>query len=356
MKFKLSVSKYFPITIGFYILGSMNIAVAQQESNEEVMSEFLDIVSKNAYEGASVNWDSIRPLALTQASETIEKSKLYPIFKQIIKQLDDVHSSVLFAENSNQGDKNEILRRYATTSHEEAGIPFPDIKGKIIENKYAYVNVPSVVLEHKKYVQLIGEQIALLDQQNPKAWIFDVSSNNGGSIVPMLWQFYAFIDQDKIYSTVDGRGKEQLVNRAIWNNPNASEEELMFMDLTGLSDKSLNSVEVKNNKLPIYILTSNKTASSGEFFVAAFKGQKNVKVIGQTTNGLTSSNEVFPIGAQYIVNLMTSVLKDREGKIYKIKEGIKPDVELPSKGKTSSGSETLSLLDMALEHINSLDI
>ncbi len=317
------------LTLLLALLGSMRTVSAQQESHQEMMSTFLDIVEKEAYKSPSINWDSIRPIALAQADTIQSQEDLRALFKKILRQLKDSHSSILYTEDASDTDDNEVLRQYATVTYEQAGYTFPDISGRMIENRYAYVNVPGVVLEHKKYIQLMGEQISILDQQNPKAWIFDVSDNDGGSIWPMLWHLYNFIDQENIYSFVDRNGHEQFTTRAMWDENNLDEEELLFFDLAGLSDSTLKPIEIKNNELPIFVITSEKTASSGEFFVAALKGQKNVRVIGQTTNGLTSANEVFPINKQYVINLMTSVIKDREGKVYAIGEGITPDVVLP---------------------------
>ncbi len=324
----MDFSKRLLIILILKITYGVQTCIAQNASNQEMMSKFIDIVEKNAYKSSLVNWDSIRVKSQNQVSNTIDMGDLRSIFEQILSQLKDSHSSIFYTEEASEGSENEVLKQYATVTYEEAGHPFPDISGKMIEGKYAYLKVPGVLLEHKKYVQYIGEQIETLDKQNPKAWIFDVADNDGGTIWPMLWHMYDFIDQDNIHSYVDRYGIEKKITRSMWDKANLDDQDMEFFELTGLSDESLTPINVANKKAPIFILADRKTASSGELFVAAFKGQKNVTVIGQTTNGLTSVNETFPLNNHYLINLTTSVIKDRNGKIYKIGEGIKPDVDL----------------------------
>lgn len=160
----------------------------------------------------------------------------------------------------------------------------------------------------------MGRKLEELDAKDPKAWIFDLTENDGGSITPMLWQMYNLIDQDSIYSFVNSKGYEEKQSRKMWDTEGDKSAQRM-LDLFKLDPAELEPTKLKNTYIPIIVLTSKKTASSGEFFVAAFKGQKNVTVIGQPTNGLTSGNSEYPLGKNYLLNLTTDVLKDREDKI-----------------------------------------
>src|SRR5690606_10315127 len=148
----------------------------------------------------------------------------------------------------------------------------------------------------------------------------------GGNIMPMLWQMYYLIDGNIAYMDIESNGKENNTNKAMWDTTGEHKDGLMFFELSGLNDEKLQPKKTVNTNIPIVIVTSEKTASSGEFFAATFKGQKNVTLIGQKTNGLTSGNEALVLNKNYVINLTTGVLKDKTGKIYKIGEGIEPDI------------------------------
>ena len=80
------------------------------------------------------------------------------------------------------------------------------------------------------------------------------------------------------------------------------------------------------------------TGSSGEFITAAFVGQKNVKIIGTNTQGLTSGNQEYKLSDGSFLVLTTGNIVDRTGKDYaKIGEGIPPNIMIE---KTTDKAKT----------------
>lgn len=303
----------------------MAVAQAQGGEHENLVIKFLDIVQENAYQKSKIDWPAARASFLEETAATKSEAELEPHFAGFLKTLSDSHSSISYMVDDE--DELDVLERYANITYEQAGYPPLRLESDLIDGVYAYLNIPGVVLEQRKYVEMMGQQLQELDARSPKAWIFDLTENDGGSIVPMLWQMYNLIDQDSVYSFVDGNGKQERQGKKIWEAEGDSVSQRL-LDLFKLNPVELEPVKLKHADIPIILLTSRKTASSGEFFVAAFKGQKNVTVIGRRTNGLTSGNEAYPLGKDYLLNLTTAVLQDREGKVYKIGEGIQPDITL----------------------------
>jgi len=141
----------------------------------------------------------------------------------------------------------------------------------------------------------------------------------------MIWHFADLIDVDSTYSTVDRAGVESK-QKVRMNNQNDQDQK--WARLFDLEYDKVPPIAIKNKNVPIVLLVSRFTSSSGEFFAAHFKGQKNAAIMGHKTNGQTSGNDQFAVGNNYMINLTTSVIKDRTGKLYGIGEGIKPDVPL----------------------------
>lgn len=314
------------ITIFASIILLWQTAYGQTNNSHELVLKFLEVIETNAYARRTINLDSARIALLNDTKNVSEIGELKPYFKTFLKKLKDQHSSISYIEADEEDeDELDFLEKYAHITYEEAGYPPLRFKSDLLEGRFAYINIPAVALEYRKYIETIGSQLQQLDAMNPEAWIFDVTENDGGSIIPMLWQMSTLIDKDSVYSFVDRHGKEEKQTKMMWKTNGDKFEERLF-ELFKLNDESLRPVKLVHTNVPIILLTSRKTASSGEFFVAAFKGQKNVTVVGQQTNGLTSGNTEYPLGKSYLLNLTTDVLKDRNDKRYGIGEGIVPDI------------------------------
>ena len=80
--------------------------------------------------------------------------------------------------------------------------------------------------------------------------------------------------------------------------------------------------------VPVAVLTSSTTASSGEQTLLAFRGLDNVRVFGAPTRGYASVNQEYPLytGRTMVLTIGTSQARTGEGFG---EEPIAPDVETP---------------------------
>ncbi|WP_343557707.1 S41 family peptidase [Sphingobacterium sp.] len=326
---------------------------AQVSTVSRAANAFLDTVQRHAYRISLIKWDSIRPLFLEQTRTIADINGLEPYFKKILRQLKDKHSKLFFEKVENNKEAEQALfEKMAVMTDNEAGFPPKIFSHYMTKDQYAYIRIPGVFYEQRKFVDTVGAQLKVLDTKHPKAWIIDLTENDGGSIFPMIWQFVSLLDVDETYSLVDREGIEVRERARL---KNLSGEELKMAQLFGLDPDKVPTISVRNKDIPIVLLVSELTSSAGEFFVAHFKGQKNVTVLGQTTSGQTSGNSQFPIGNNYMVNLTTDVLKDRSGKLYEIKEGIQPDVSFEIDFPSLLGVkkiETFDQLSQAIRNAN----
>ncbi|WP_343565647.1 S41 family peptidase [Sphingobacterium sp.] len=309
------------ILIGFFVR-----SYAQVSSVSQLVNAFLDTVQQHAYNQSMVKWDSIRPIFIEQTKTVSDINALAPHFRRIIRQLKDGHSGLFFEKaDQNKEAEQELFTKMAGMTDKEAGFPPKIFSHFMTKDRYAYIRVPEVLYEQRKYVDTIGVQLKALDAQHPRAWIIDLTDNTGGSIFPMIWHFADLIDVDSTYSTVDRTGREdkQKVRMCDLND-----HDQKWAKLFDLEYDKVPPIAIKNKNVPIVLLVSEFTSSSGEFFITHFKGQNNVTIMGQMTSGQTSANDQFPVGNNYMINLTTAVLKDRTGKIYEIGEGINPDIPI----------------------------
>lgn len=310
------------ILTGFFVR-----SYAQVSSVSQLANAFLDTVQRHAYNGSLIKWDSVRPLFIEQTKTISDINGLAPHFMKILRQLKDGHSVLYFEKaDRNQEAEQELFKKMAGMTDAEAGFPPKVFRHFMTKEHYAYIRVPEVLYEQRKYVDTIGVQLKELDVQRPKAWIIDLTDNNGGSIFPMIWHFASLIDVETTYALVDRDGVESEKVKTRQKDLNG--HDLQMAKLFNLEYDQAPPVDIKSKNVPIVLLVSEFTSSSGEFFITHFKGQKNVTIMGQMTSGQTSANDQFAVGNNYMINLTTAVLKDRTEKIYEIGEGIKPDIPL----------------------------
>lgn len=319
--------RYFSLIVLSFLMFSFN-AVAQNKDILNLTNAFIDTVKSNAYSSANVNWDSVAPIIIKKSCGIKEAKDLLPLFKMVLSDLRDVHSSLQYHETdtSIKEDFMVQLRQMAKMTDADAGLPPKNYQSYMIDKKYAYINIPPVRLEQAKYIDTIGKQLKFLDDNNPQAWIIDLTENSGGANYPMIWHFASLIDVDYSYSDVLNTGEEKKISVVL--KPEGEQAKQVY-DILELDPKKRPPIKLKNTQVPIIILTSYYTASAAEAFLLHFKGQKNVITVGQKTYGLTSTNQYYEIGNNFSLDLTISVLKDRNGKKYKINEGVNPDFLLP---------------------------
>ena len=304
----------------------VSTSFSQDKEVAKLVDKFIDTIETRSFMRQHVDFDKLREDARSATKDVMHTDSLLQPFRTIVYSLKDSHSSVALSEDKE--DELSLIKMLATITYEEAGMAPPHFHHKMINNKYAYINVPGVVLEHYKYLDTLQKQIQELDDHNPLAWIIDLTQNDGGSFLPMVIPFHSLIDTTYTFSYATGGlnkdGSEELVDKF-----RIPKDGLYIDKSTEARYFKLDSIQappIKNNSVPIVVLISAVTASSGEITALHFLGQNNVTVVGTKSNGLTSTNELFYIDKGYSINLMTGVLHDRKGKTYKIGERITPDV------------------------------
>ncbi|MGV6946932.1 S41 family peptidase [Sphingobacterium kyonggiense] len=301
---------------------------AQNKEVDELVDRFIDTLEKRSFMRHQVDFQKMRSETKIKVKNIQETDSLLTIFQSLVSSLKDHHSSVALSEEKD--DEMALLNMLASTTYKQAGMPAQNFQHRMVNEKYAYINVPGVLLEHKRSFDTLQSQLLELDKQNPKAWIIDLTENDGGSYIPMVVPFHSLIDTNKTFSYFEGEVDEQ--GNKILKNEFVVPEDGFYADSSKEAKivklDSLQAVQLKNNKVPIIVLVSNITASSGEIFAAHFIGQRNVTLVGSKTNGLTSSNELIYVDKGYSVNLMTALLNDRNGKSYELGEGISPDIDI----------------------------
>lgn len=328
------MKKHFILLLVFLASAQLSFAQALPDSIQTYVVHALDIMKKHSLKKHTTDWETLYAKTLEDAKGATTIRDTYPVILKALKRLGDGHSGLYGAEVI------EILSKYSYEEATSQKLPMPS--GRMVEGKYAMITIPGFAAflndEQLTFTDSLQSIIKSLDAQKPKGWIIDLCRNQGGNFEPTMAGLLPILGDGKWigYTDADGELKyEQYKNGTI----------------TGLTDSLehtiANPYTVKKRNLPVAVLVSKITSSSGEFTAIAFAGRKDTKLIGTSTLGLTTSNQPFILSDGAWLNLTTTKATDRNGKVYG--KRVTPDVEL-SLTENEDTNNTL-YLEAAIKHL-----
>ncbi|MDR6487242.1 C-terminal processing protease CtpA/Prc [Chryseobacterium vietnamense] len=304
------------VSISVFIFLATFQTVSGQNSPKKYLEDAISLMKLNSVNKAAVDWTKLYDEAMSSIQDKKNNKDVYSIIIKSLDALDDHHSGFY---------PPEIVSAYMKT-YRESGLQFPYPKDSLLNGNIGYITVPAIGnLNQDDWNLYVGDfynKLKALDSKELRAWVIDVRENDGGMFSPMYKAIQPFLDRKKVIGSKDNGG--------IISYYKTSKNNILFAN-TVIAKIDVPMITLSSKKIPIYILVSKKTASSGEFVTAAFVGQKNATIIGVNTQGLTSDNSEFRLSDGAILKLTTGILVDRERKEYsQIGKGITPDIEVIS--------------------------
>jgi carboxyl-terminal processing protease len=203
--------------------------------------------------------------------------------REVLKALGDRHSFLI-----------DPAKRADLPRVERAQLTLP--RWELLEPRIGYVEVPGVLgVDHasrERYRVALWDVLRSGQQQGVDAWVVDLRRNHGGNMWPMLNGLEPLLRNQSLgyFRTRDDQ-REPWLNRA---RPEAAA-------IPDLGD------------VPVAVLTSARTASSGEAVALAFRGRPNTRSFGKATSGLSTANAQHALKDGTLLVLTGSVFLDRAG-------------------------------------------
>lgn len=270
----------------------------------------------------STNWAAIE-------AATKENLKQYKTFKSALEQtnvlfdkIKATHCQLYYQDTVIAATYNGPTEKDFSEQWIKKYVTNPTFEVNVLDNHYGYILMPSVMFEDitpekiSFIAQPMYDQIAEVKSKNKlKGWIIDLRFNTGGNIYPMLLALYDFLGDNLVWGVLDINKQDVLEIELSQGKYLENKSEISSIKpIGGLLDTTKTA-----------IITNIATASSGEITAISFKGRKNTLFIGETTTGMTTSNDKkeLPFGA--FMALTTGFDSDRNGKYY---EKITPDIPI----------------------------
>lgn len=311
-----SLSFLFLSLISTYSLAQSN------PTPRSYLNSALALMKLHSIRKNSLDWASIYAFAYKQSESCITVAEVYPVIDSTLTLLNDQHSS-FYAPEKVEG----LFRGYKANGEE-----LPRVITKIVQKGYGYIRVPHFYFaNNKEWEEFVADayhKIKKLDNVNLKGWIIDLRDNDGGMLTPLLGSIAPFIEGTKAIGIKEADG---LVKHFYF-----SSNSVKYGDSTIYHFKTP-LIELTNKDKPVAVLINNHTGSSGEFVASAFVGRPSTKLIGENSNGLTSSNTEFRLSDGAYLVITNGTLVDCNNYEYsQVGEGIKPDIKVSKKDMVSN--------------------
>jgi carboxyl-terminal processing protease len=155
----------------------------------------------------------------------------------------------------------------------------------------------------RKWIGALDEQLMAAQRTTTRGWIVDLRGNPGGNIWPMLAGVSSLLSDGEVMGFQSARHTDAVT---------ISGDRVLL----GGAVRARGSSTVPKSNLPVAVLVSDGTASSGEGVAIAFAGQRNSQSFGEPTAGLSTANTSIRLRDGAVVNLTSAVDVDRTGRPY----------------------------------------
>ncbi|RZK62935.1 MAG: hypothetical protein EOO85_31765 [Pedobacter sp.] len=252
-----------------------------------------------------------------KASGAQKYEDILDIYPYIFQQINDHHGSLQYRSksyswNKPQQNKSSQVIKLATKK-------YSTVHSERIGKDIGYILVPGngdFRGQHMDSItRSIKKAIARVNEKNIKGWIIDLRVNTGGNMYPMIAGLSNFIGEGK----VGGFLTPTYQPDGNW----IIKDGTFFVDSIKVTAVKYEGYPIRPN-MPIAILISGNTASSGEMTAISSIGRKKSIVIGELSAGYTTSNLGFKLNKYSGLNLAVAYAADRNGKIYP--KNIEPDI------------------------------
>lgn len=270
--------------------------------------EVVGVMQANSVRRKVIDWPLLLERTVQRAGSAQTTADTYPAIRQAVTDLGDRHSSFWLPGS------------FST----EAEVILPPRGVRLADGKVGYLTVPQFSNSDGSATELATmyhQVIAVTDTASLCGWMIDLRGNLGGNMWPMLAGVGPilgggivgyFVDPDSAISAwYYHEGASGITGRT------GPVPGTVITQVTGKPYVS------PTGSLPVAVLTDERTASSGEAIVVAFRGRPMTRSFGKGTYGVSTANRLFVLSDGAGLNLTVSTFADRTGTLYG--ETIQPD-------------------------------
>ncbi len=279
------------------------------DSVKSYLDKSLLIIEANALNRRNVNWKELRANVYNKAREAKRYEDILPIYPYIFEQIDDHHGSLKFKDKTYSWNKNDVIKVNSTIK--AATKKYSSVRSEKIGREIGYILIPGNNDFRGQHMDSISRDIknaiAKINDKHIKGWIIDLRVNTGGNMYPMIAGLSEFIGEGRVGGFITPTHQPD----GDW----IIKDGTFYVDSVKVSPVKYEGYPIKKD-VPIAILISGNTASSGEMTAITTIGRDKSIFIGEPSRGYTTTNLGFKLNEYSGLNLAVNYASDRNGKVY----------------------------------------
>ncbi|GAA2176295.1 S41 family peptidase [Arthrobacter parietis] len=277
---------------------------APDENVRKYVSQALTFIEENSYKVAtdeSLDWKQLKAGAIedTANAQTVEGT--HAVIDDVLLEASGDHSFFLTPED------------LAETGTEDPVHPSGSVLGDgVVSLEIPAFNETAGGLA-TRYADAAVDAINANQGEATCGWIVDLRDNTGGNMWPMIASLTPFLPDGPVMSFVDGVGERSVVS---------VEADSVFSGEEHVTSTTGSAPELAD--LPLAVLQSGDTASSGEATLISLLSREGVRTFGSPSAGYATGNVSSRLPDGSIIGVTQSRMATADGTGYT--GAIEPDV------------------------------
>jgi carboxyl-terminal processing protease len=294
---------------------------AQPEDVKFFIDTCIVIMKNNIPDAKEFNWTQLKENAYKKAQNAKGPYEMGSAIRYLYQSVNDFHGIFYYKDSIFRWEPKRLVVSDSITNEWKKGVT---VQTRLLGNTIGYLRIPGMAFrgedERKRNAQDLNDSLCSLLQKNIKGIVIDLRLNGGGDMHPMILGVEQLLPEGRVGS-FHSKTKENWILK---NNS-------IYIGKTLITSiKPQCTVDAQN--LPMVILTSSATGSSGEFLIMALKSHNKTILLGNETAGYVTIIRGVPIGnGVAYMNLSVGYGADKKGKIYR--EAITPEIIVNSPDK-----------------------
>lgn len=304
------------LTVGALVIGSgtawfddLELTQSREASNTEgdardYVLEALSIMRENYLHADEVDWERIRDRGLGALTDNASMDQARAAVSMMLEALDDPHVGISRPQSSDKGG-------------DEMTEPLEHVNVEMASETIALLRVPSVPGStteeaRTRFAQSAHERLRSVDSPDLCGWIVDLRYNTGGNMWPML-AAVGPIAGPGVLGQFRGPEDSEVTE---WIYRDGAALVVSESESTERTSIPAEPFQPANPDLPVAVLVSGNTSSSGEATAISFIGRDRTRLFGSRTGGLATANNGYPLSDGVRVILPIGYMADRHGNIH----------------------------------------
>ena len=287
------------------------------DSVKSYLDKSLLIIEANALNSEKVNWKELRKNVYSKASGAKRYEDILSIYPYIFEQIDDHHGSLKYKDKTYSWNKSDGIK--VNNTIKAATKKYSSVRSEKIGREVGYILIPGNNDFRGQHMDSISRDIknaiAKINDKHIKGWIIDLRINTGGNMYPMIAGLTEFLGEGRVGGFVTSTHQPD----GDWIIKNGA----FYVDSVKVTPVKYKGHPIKK-EVPIAVLISGNTASSGEMTAITTIGRHKSILIGEPSAGYTTTNLGFKLNGYSGLNLAVDYGTDRNGKVYP--KNINPEI------------------------------